>query len=160
MSKEKKKKHKIKSPAVLSRIVILLFLMMLMTFVNISSITHFLNRTSYDTVTAHVLQPTTDDFLMLIPRVEITYQYQGQTYNEKEYFVLEPLFGLSSEKGTELPLYVNIYAPTHSIFKVNFFRNIVNWILLILEAACIYNLVFRIRRYRSEKRAAKEGLKL
>ena len=160
MRKENNKRRKIKSPAVLSRIVILLFLIMLMTFLNISSVTHFLNRTSYDTVTAHVIQPTTDDFLMLIPRVEITYQYQGQTYTEKKYFVLEPLFGLSSEKGTELLLYVNIYAPGHSIFKVNFFRNIVNWILLILEATCIYNLVFRIRRYRSEKSEAKEGKNL
>lgn len=157
MSNENKKRRKIKSPAVLSRIVILLFLVMLMLFINISSVTHFLNRTSYESVTATVTRKTTDDFLMLIPRVEITYQYQGKTFIEKKFFVLEPLFGLSSEKGTQLPLYVNIHAPEHSLFEVNFFRNIVNWILLILVAACIYNLIFRIRRYRSEKREAKEG---
>ena len=159
MSNENKKRRKIKSPAVLSRIVILLFLVMLMLFVNISSVTHFLNRTSYESVMATVTRKTTDDFLMLIPRVEITYQYQGKTYTEKKYFVLEPLYGLSAEKETQLPLYVNIHAPEHSLFEVNFFRNIVNWILLILAAACIYNLSFRIRRYRSEKREAKEGQK-
>lgn len=157
MTKNKTKRRKPKTPAILSRIVILLFLVMLMLFVNINSISHFLNRSSYETVTATVIQPTTDDFLLLIPRVELSYQYQGQQYTETNYFFFEPLFGLSSEEGTELSLYVNSYAPNHSLFKVNFFHNILNWILLLLEAACIVNLVRRIQTYRSKKKEGKEA---
>lgn len=157
MKQDKAKRHKIKSPAILSRIVIMLFLLMLMFFVNINSISHFFNQSSYETVTATVIRPTTDKFFLLIPKVELTYSYRGQQYTETNFFVLEPLFGLSSEQGTELTLYVNCYAPNHSLIKVNFFHNIINWILLLLEISCIINLVRRIRTFQSEKKKRKEA---
>lgn len=160
MSKDRTRLRKPKSPAVLSRIVIFLFLVMLMLFVNINAICYLFNRSSYETVTATVLERTTDEFLLLIPKVKISYEFGGQQYTEENYFVLEPLFGLSSEPGTELTLYVNTYAPAHSLFQLHFFRNILNWLLLIFEAACIYNLVRRVRTYRLAKRTAKEATKL
>lgn len=147
MAENRTVQHKRKSPAILSRIVILLFLMMLLLFVNINSITHFFNRSSYEAVTATVIRPTTDDFLLLIPKVELSYQYKGQQYTDTKYFVLAPLFGLSSEEGEHLTIYVNTFAPNHSLFQVNFFRNILNWIFLLLMIACIINLVHRIRKY-------------
>lgn len=147
MKKNKNKPHNFKLSDILSRIVILLFLSMLMLFININSVAFHLNRSVYESVPATITEETTDEFLLLIPKVKVSYTYQGQSYSEKKFFLLEPLFGLSSEKGTTLTLYVNTKAPNHSLFDVSFFFNILNWILLILEIACIYNLIRKIQEY-------------
>lgn len=151
------KRRKLKSPAILPRIVILAFLFMFMLFINIDSVSHLLNHGSYEKVTATVVKPTTDDFLLLIPRVELTYQYNGQQYTEKKFFIWEPFFGLSSEAGSKLDIYVNTYAPNYCLFKINFFRNIINWILLILIGAGIYNVIQKIRKYQIDKLQKKEA---
>ena len=156
MDKDNTKRRKPKPPAILSRIVMFLFLVMLMLFMNINALCYFLNRSSYETVTATVVQQTTDEFLLLIPKVEVTYQFHGQQYTEKKYFFLEPLFGLSREEGTTLTLHVNIYAPANSLFEVHFFLIILNWLLLVFEAVCIYNLIRRIRTYRLAKKFERE----
>ena len=84
MDKDNTKRRKPKPPAILSRIVMFLFLVMLMLFMNINALCYFLNRSSYETVTATVVQQTTDEFLLLIPKVEVTYQFHGQQYTEKK----------------------------------------------------------------------------
>lgn len=155
MRETKTKRHRIKTPAVLSRIVIFLFLLMIMLFVNINSITYLLNSDSYETVSATVVQSTTDKFLLLIPAVELNYHYSGEEYTERKLFILESLFGLSDETGTKLILHVNKTAPNHCLIDVSFFKNIVNWILLILEFVCIYNLIQRIKIAKQEKEVLK-----
>lgn len=146
-----------KPPALLPRIVILLFLLMVLLFVNLDSISHVLNFGSYEKVTAKVVKPTTDDFLLLIPMAEIEYSYKGTTYTEEKLFVLQPLFGLSREPGEELTIYVNTYAPNYCLIKVNFFHNLVNWLLLALIAICITHMVLRIRNPKGYNRRRKEG---
>lgn len=151
MCKIKNKRQRIKPTAILSRIVIFLFLLMIMFFININSVTYALNTNRYETVSATVVQATTDSFLLLIPAVEINYRYQEKEYKQKKLFLLESLFGLSDEPGTQLALHINKKAPSHCLFEVNFFKNIVNWILLIMEFVCIYNLVQRIKKTKREK---------
>lgn len=157
MIKTTKKRRRLKSPAILPRIVILLFLIMVQLFINIDSFSHMLNRHSYEERTATVVERTTDDLLLLVPMVEIQYQYRGEEYREKKYFLLQPLFGLSGEEGTQLTVYVNTYAPNYCLFRVNFFRNILNWILLALLIVCIGNMVRRIRQWRMNRRHGREG---
>lgn len=135
-----------KVPAILPRIVTLLFLVMILLFVNIDSFSHLLNYSSYERTTATVVKPETDDFLLLIPMAQIRYQYKGKDYTEDKFFVLSPLFGLSREPGQQLDIYVNTYAPNYCLFKVHFFRNIINWILLALIGICIHNMVRRIQK--------------
>ncbi len=156
MKHNRLKWNQIKSPAVLPGIVTLFFLLMLMFFINIHSISHLFNRESYDMVTATVNRPATDKFFLLFPKVELSYRYQGQTYTETSFFLLEPLFGLSAEQGTELALYVNRYAPNHSLIKVKFFHNIINWLLPVLIVICLIQLVRRIRTCQADKK--KEAL--
>lgn len=151
MKETNTKKSKVKSPAILSRIVIFFFFVMVILFVNINSLAYTFNRDSYEPVSATVMRATTDPFLLLIPQVEIRYSYDGQEYTEKKFFVLEPLFGLSSEPNTCLTLYVNTKAPNNGIFQVDFYKNILNWIIILLEIACIYNLIQRIRKYKKDK---------
>ena len=89
---------------------------------------------------------------MLIPMVRIKYDYQGKTYEDRKYFLLQPLFGLPSGAGSELEIYVNKEAPGYSIFKENFFRNIVNWLLLVFGGVFVSPLVRRIRQgFRNRK---------
>lgn len=156
MSKQTNRKEIRKAPALLPRMVILLFLLMVLLFLNIDSVSHVLNSGSYETTTARVVKPATDDFLLLIPMVEIQYSYKGIEYTEEKYFVFQPLFGLSREPGDELTIYVNTYAPNYCLIKVNFFRNIVNWILLVLIAICITNMIRRIRIIREERQRRRE----
>ena len=88
MKHNRLKWNQIKSPAVLPGIVTLFFLLMLMFFINIHSISHLFNRESYDMVTATVNRPATDKFFLLFPKVELSYRYQGQTYTETSFFLL------------------------------------------------------------------------
>ncbi len=155
MTDTKQKKRKLKSPAVLPRIVILLFLLMLLLAINIDSVSYRLTSSSYEEVTATVVRKAKDDFLLLIPMVEITYTYEGTEYVEEKYFVIQPFFGLSREEGAHCQIYVNTYAPNYCLFKVHFFKNILNWILLILMVVCIYNLAWRIKRWRLERQDRK-----
>ena len=156
MSKQTNRQEIRKAPALLPRIVIQLFLLMVLLFLNIDSVSHTLNLGSYEKTTAKVVKPATDDFLLLIPMVEIQYSYKGVEYTEEKYFVFQPLFGLSREPGEELTIYVNTYAPNYCLIKVNFFRNIVNWILLVLIAICITNIIRRIQIIRKDRKRRKE----
>lgn len=151
MTNKEKGLHIRKAPPILPRIVILLFLIMILLFVNIDSFSHLLNYNCYERATATVVKPETDVFLLLIPMVQIQYQYDGKEYTEDKFFVLQPLFGLSREPGQQLDIYVNTNAPNYCLFQVNFFRNIVNWILLALIGICIYNMVRRIQKKREVK---------
>lgn len=155
MAKKAKRQRIRKAPAILPRIVILLFLIMVLLFINIDSMSHVLNFGSYEKTTAKVVRPVTDDFLLLIPMVEIQYSYKGIEYTEEKLFVLQPLFGLSREPGEELTIYVNTYAPNYCLIKVNFFRNVVNWLLLVLIAICIFNMIRRIQRKKEHKKSKK-----
>lgn len=154
MAKKTNRQSIRKPPAILPRIVILLFLLMMLLFMNLDSVSHLLNYGSYEKVTAKVVRPSTDDFLLLIPMAEIQYSYKDVTYTEEQLFILQPLFGLSREPGDTLSIYVNTYAPNHCLIKVNFFRNPVNWLLLALIALCITDMIRRIKKkqtYRTQK---------
>lgn len=133
-------------------IVMILFILVFLFLLNFNSFCHFCNRNSYEQVTATVTQKTTDPLAMLIPMVRIKYDYQGKTYEDRKYFLLQPLFGLPSRAGSELEIYVNKEAPGYSIFKENFFRNIVNWLLLVFGGVFVSLLVRRIRQgFRNRK---------
>lgn len=143
---------------ILSPIVVFLFLLLLLILMNFDTICRVSNKAVYEKTEAEVVQRTTDKILMLIPMVDIRYQYEGKEYEETKYFVLQPLFGLSAEKGNTLTIYVNKNAPNHSLFKVNFFTNIINILLLILEIVCVYNIQKRIRKIDLKKEGrADEG---
>lgn len=143
---EEKKERKITISKIMTPIVMILFILVLMFLLNFNSFCHFCNRNSYELVTATVTQKTTDPLAMLIPMVRIKYDYQGKTYEDRKYFLLQPLFGLPSEAGSELEIYVNKEAPGYSIFKENFFRNIVNWLLMIFGGVFVSLLVRRIQQ--------------
>lgn len=133
-------------------IVMILFILVFLFLLNFNSFCHFCNRNSYEQVTATVTQKTTDPLAMMIPMVRIKYDYQGKTYEDRKYFLLQPLFGLPSGAGSELEIYVNKEAPGYSIFKENFFRNIVNWLLLVFGGVFVSLLVRRIRQgFRNRK---------
>ena len=133
-------------------IVMILFILVFLFLLNFNSFCHFCNRNSYEQVTATLTQKTTDPLAMLIPMVRIKYDYQGKTYEDRKYFLLQPLFGLPSGAGSELEIYVNKEAPGYSIFKENFFRNIVNWLLLVFGGVFVSLLVRRIRQgFRNRK---------
>lgn len=133
-------------------IVMILFILVFLFLLNFNSFCHFCNRNSYEQVTATVTQKTTDPLALLIPMVRIKYDYQGKTYEDRKYFLLQPLFGLPSGAGSELEIYVNKEAPGYSIFKENFFRNIVNWLLLVFGGVFVSLLVRRIRQgFRNRK---------
>ena len=146
---EKENKRRIrKVPPVLPRIVILLFLFMLLLFMNMDSFSHLLNYNSYEKATATVVKSETDDFLLLLPMVQLQYQYEGQEYTVEKYFIKQPLFGLSREPGQQLDIFINKQAPNYCLFQTNFFRNIVNWLLMVLIGICIYNIIKRIQKKR------------
>ncbi len=149
---EDKKERKITISKIMTPIVMILFILVLLFLLNFNSFCHFCNRNSYEQVTATVTQKTTDPLAMLIPMVRIKYDYQGKTYEDRKYFLLQPLFGLPSGAGSELEIYVNKEAPGYSIFKENFFRNIVNWLLLVFGGVFVSLLVRRIRQgFRNRK---------
>lgn len=131
---------------IMTPIVMILFIVVVLFLINFQSFCHFLNRSSYECATATLVQNTSDPLTMLVPMVKIQYDYQGTTYEDKKYYVLAPLFGLTKEEGSEIEIYVNKAAPGHSIFKENFFYNKVNWLLLLFGGVFVSLLVRRIRQ--------------
>lgn len=143
---KEKKEQRVTISKIMTPIVMILFVMVVLFLVNFQSFCHFFNRSSYECVTATLVQNTSDPLTMLVPMVKIQYDYQGTTYEDKKYYVLAPLFGLTKEEGDEIEIYVNKAAPGHSIFKENFFYNIVNWLLLLFGGVFVSLLVRRIRQ--------------
>lgn len=143
---KEKKERKVTISRIMTPMVMILFVLVLLFFNNFQSFCHFCNRSSYESVTATLTEKTSDPFTMLLPMVKIQYEYQGTTYEDKKYYILQPWFGLPTEAGSELTVYVNREAPGYTLFKENFFRNIVNWILLLFAGVFISLLYRRIRQ--------------
>lgn len=158
MTTKNDNRYVIKSPTMLPRIVTGALIFMLLLLINIDTCSYIMNHNSYEKTTATVTKTTTDTFLLFIPKVELTYEYNGAAYNESKFFILRPLWGFSSQESTKIPIYVNRYAPNHSLFQVNFCRNILNWFLLILMAVDIYDIVQRHRKKRENANPKKEVL--
>jgi amino acid transporter len=157
--KKEWKKKKITISKIMTPIVMVLFVLLLLILLNVQPLCHMLNRHSYEKVQATVVEKTADPFTMLVPMVDVKYEYQGTAYEEKKYFVLAPFFGLKAEAGTPITIYVNKGAPNHFLLKENFFANWINWLLIIFEAVFISLLVRRIRqagRNRKEKKSKRK----
>lgn len=140
-----KKQKKVRVNKILRPVSVWLLILFLQLIVNFDSICYMFNHSSYEEITAVVAEEKTDPYLLLVPMVNLQYQYYGQSYNADKFFVLQPFFGLSSEPGTVLSVYVNKLAPEYVIFHTNFFRNIVNWILVIINICCILRIYHLIR---------------
>lgn len=148
-----KKEQRVTISKIMTPVVMTLFLVVVLFLVNFQSFCHLFNRNSYECVTATLVQNTSDPLTMMVPMVRIQYDYQGTTYEDKKYYVLASLFGLTKEEGSELEIYVNKAAPGHSLLKENFFKNIVNWILLLFGGVFVSLLVRRIRQgFRNQKK--------
>lgn len=155
MSKEKKNYIS----KILTFIVVILFLLLLQFVMNIDSITYFNNREYYEEIRVTVKNPSTDEFVMMIPKVDIQYMYNGQVYEESKYFVLQPLFGLEAKAGEVIPAYVNKNAPNYTLFKLNFFANWLNYMFLLFQVVCICRTITYIKRRGRDKKEAKERRK-
>jgi hypothetical protein len=155
MTETTKKKRKIKATPILPRIVILCFLFMILLFMNVDSLSYLMNYKSYERAQATIAKTTTDDFLMVIPKVEIQYEYQGVTYTEEKYYVIPQRFSLPYEEGSSVGVYVNTTAPNYTLFRMNFFKNVWNWLLVALIVVCIINLTRRIKKRGTQKKEKK-----
>ncbi len=145
---------------ILTPFAVLLLLLFIHMLLNYDGFCYLCNRSSYEKQTATVSKATTDKFLLVIPMVELQYSSGGQTYTEKKYFVIPPLYGMSDEPGAQLPVYVNSLAPGYSLFRMNFFLCPINIVILLLEATCVCMLIFRIRKKiknRKLKKKMKKG---
>lgn len=141
MQKKERKQRVRKTPPVLPRFVILFFLLMVLLFMNIDTCSRILNYGSYEKTTATIVTPKTDGFLLLIPMAELSYQYEGTEYKEDKFFVLPNLFGISNEAGQQITIYVNKTSPNYCLIQQPFYKNAINWILLLLLGVCIHNIV-------------------
>lgn len=145
--KRELKKKNIALSKIMTPFVMILFVLFLLMVLNFHSLTHLLNRKSYEAVQSVVVEETKDPLAIIVPMVILRYDYQETTHEERAYFAIQPFFGLDSEEGTNLTIYVNKGAPNHFIFKENFFANWINWILLFCEGVFVSLLVRRIRRF-------------
>ncbi len=152
-SMKEKKEQRMTISRIMTPVVMILFIAVLLFLMNFQLFCHMFNRDRYESVTATLVQNTSDPLTMMVPMVRIQYEYQGTVYEERKYYALAPLFGLTRQEGSDLEIYVNKTAPGHSLFRENFFRNIINWILLIFGGVFISLLIRRIRQgFRNHKR--------
>lgn len=152
--KEKKRKV-IRVNKILRPFSVWLLIFFLLLLLNFDSTCYLFNHAHYEKTTAVVLEKKTDPYLLLVPMVELQYKYNGEVYTVDKFFVLQPFFGLSGENGAELSVYVNTLAPGYVIFDTFFFRNWLNWILLVVSICCIlriYKLTRdKIRNYKLKR---------
>ncbi len=137
--------------------VMLLFLILVHLLLNHDMLSVVLNAGTYQPVQATVTKETSDEFLLLLPKVELTYIYEGNGYATDEYFILQPLFGLEAVPGTKLEILVNQYSPEFIIIKTNFWANKINWIVLFFELLGIGYLIKHRKRPNIFKRMWNRG---
>lgn len=162
-SKEKKqerKEKKIRINKILRPFSVLLLILFLQIILNFDSTCHNFNRDSYVETYAQITEVKTDPYLLIIPMVTLTYDYQGTAYSTDKFFVIQPSFGIPKYEGSQIPVYVNTKAPGHALFKTNFFANMWNWALMVISCCCIYRIIWlirkRIKNKKKEKRAKKK----
>ncbi|MCR5691233.1 MAG: hypothetical protein K6G62_03345 [Eubacterium sp.] len=137
---------------ILRPITVLLLLIFIHIVLNFEGLTYLTNQDSYVLVVANVKAMTTDDYLLLIPMQDLEYNFAGKSYNEKKFFVIQKTFGLSGEAGDMMDLYVNKNAPNYPIYKVNYFKNPINYLIMLFEIISAMVIFRRIRdRYRTNK---------
>ena len=141
MQKKERKQRVRKTPPLLPRLVILFFLLMVLLFMNIDMCSRILNYGSYEKTTATIVAKKTDGFLLMIPMAELSYQYEGTEYKEDKFFILPHLFGISNEAGQQITIYVNTTSPNYCLIRQPFYKNVVNWILLLLLGVWIHNII-------------------
>lgn len=154
MEKKKRKYVKIRRS---TSVVLMLLLIFFILVLNIDCFTYVFNMDSYDKTRALVMEETTDEFFMLVPMVKLKYRYDSLEHEEKKFFVLEPLFNVSGNKGDHVDIYVNQNAPENVIIAKSFYVNFINWILCALLAIVVYGLVRNIVEKRKEKRTKGEA---
>lgn len=158
-----KKVKKEKRMNVMTPLILTLFIITLLLFMNIQSVSYFLNTDSYRKVSAKVVRQTTDPFTMIIPMLDISYQYNGTEYEDTKLFVLQPFFGISSESGDEIEIYVNRKVPNYCLFVEPFYKNTINWFLVLFGVVFLEILIKRIvvrckrRRQRKLEKEAQDG---
>ena len=160
--REKRRRRKIRVNKILRPISVLLLILLLQIILNFDTACYLFNRDSYTEAVAVVAEEKTDPFLLLIPMVELQYEYNGTGYSADKFFVLPPAFGLSGKQGDTVEIYINTLAPEYVIFHTPFYRNLINWILVIISLCCIYRIVRLIqekaviwKRKREEKKEEK-----
>lgn len=157
-NKKARKLKKVRINKVLRPVSVFLLILFLQLVLNFDSTCYLFNHSSYQEVTARISEKKTDPYLMLIPMVSLTYDYNGQSYTTDKFFVLQPSFGISTQKDDAVTVYVNTKAPGYAIFKTNFFRNPWNWVLMVISVCCLWRIVQLIRlmiRRRKKIRAEK-----
>jgi len=137
---------------ILRPITVLLLLIFVHIVLNFEGLTYLSNQDSYVLVVAKVKEMTTDDYLLLIPMQDLEYNFAGKSYNEKKFFVIQRTFGLSGQAGDMMDMYVNKNAPNYPIYKINYFKNPINYLLMLFELISATVIFRRIReRYRANK---------
>ena len=81
-------------------------------------------------------------------------KYEGTEYKEDKFFILPHLFGISNEAGQQITIYVNKTSPNYCLIQQLFYKNVVNWILLLLLGVWIYNI---IKLHKKKKEATHES---
>ena len=154
-AKKERKQRARKTPPLLPRLVILFFLLMVLLFMNIDMCAVYLTTEAMKKLPPPLLQKKTDGFLLLIPMAELSYQYEGTEYKEDKFFILPHLFGISNEAGQQITIYVNKTSPNYCLIQRPFYKNVVNWILLLLLGVWIHNIIksHKKRRRRQHMKA-------
>lgn len=137
---EEKRRKVIRVNKILRPVSVWLLILLLQIVLNFDSACYLFNHSSYEKTTAVVLEEKTDLYLLIIPMVELQYKYNGTVHTVDKFFVIQPFFGLSSEKGSELSVYVNTLAPEYVIFDTFFFKNWLNWVLMAASICCILRI--------------------
>ena len=157
-TKKKRKRRKVDVNRILTPIVMILFVIALLMYLNLHAMRYALSSDQMDVVRATVVEKTVDPFTMVIPMVDLSYTYNGQEYQDKKYFVLEPFFQLQAIEGSTLVVYVNKKAPNHFMIQTKFYKNWINWLLLLFLFVFVVVLVRRCR-WALQNRRDKKGEK-
>lgn len=161
-NKKSRKQKKIRINKVLRPISVFLLILLLQLVLNFDSTCYLFNHSSYQETTATISEKKTDPYLLIIPMVSLTYDYNGQSYTTDKFFVLQPSFGISTQENETVTVYVNTKAPGYVVFKTNFFRNPWNWVLMMISVCCLWRIIQLIRlmiHRRKINRAGKEKIK-
>lgn len=131
---------------IMPNITIIIIVATLIMLCNFPLFVYTLNRGSYAKQPVEVLAEGYDGLIALVPKITVSYKYEGKKY--EEYFLDYNSILFHDDNISEV--YVNTSSPSNILFVHSFWKSYTNIILIEVIGICVVIIINNIRRLKSQ----------
>lgn len=130
---------------VLPYITIAMLIFIVAVWGNFQSFVYNANTDDYTAVDAKITKQSSDGLLALVPKIYVTYEYEGKSYNSSFLFYNSIIFR-DNKLNDNITLYLNKKSPSDFIYVHDFWNSYLSIGLIIVLLIDIVILINNVRR--------------